>query len=82
MVEERDRIDKIEYDPTEGSHDHFLAIPRFQEIQLSLSKREEELKTSKQLESKQKKERKGDPERCHNLLVYFILLNFSLFCFI
>ena len=54
MVEDSERIDKIEYDLTDGTHDHFLSIPRLQEIQLSLSKREEELKTIKQLESKQK----------------------------
>ena len=36
------------------THDHFLAIPRLQEVQQSLSKREEELRTSKLLETKQK----------------------------
>ena len=57
-VEDSEIIDKIEYDPTDGTHEHFLAIPRLQEVQLSLSKREEELKTSKLPETKQK-ERKN-----------------------
>ena len=57
-MEDSERIDKIEYDLTDGTNDHFLAIPRLQEVQLSLSKREEELRTSKLLETK-KKEREN-----------------------
>ena len=49
MVEDRDTIDVINYDLTDGTHNTFLAMPRLEEVQLSLSKREEELRTSKLL---------------------------------
>ena len=54
MLEDSDRIDNIKYDPTDGTGDYFLAIPKLQAIQMNLSRMEEELKTNKQLQTKQK----------------------------
>ena len=53
MVEDRDRIDVINYELTDGTDHAFFAIPRLEEVQLSLSKREEEWKTNKLLQTKQ-----------------------------
>ena len=49
-----DRIDRVEYDPDDGTGNCFVAIPKLQEVQISMSKREEELKTNKQIQIKQK----------------------------
>ena len=43
LVEDSDRIDRIEYDPDDGTGRCFVSIPRLQEVQISLSRREEEL---------------------------------------